>query len=185
MGILKEIESDRLIIRKFKAEDWKDLYEYFSDENVLKFEPYEPFTEEKSKAEAISRAENEAFRAVCLKESGKVIGNLYFGKRDFGTYELGYLFNTNYWHRGYASESARSFMDYAFKELKVRRIIAMCDPKNEPSWRLLERLHLRREGHLLQELYFKTDANNQPIWKDTYEYAILASEWEKLSKPNL
>jgi RimJ/RimL family protein N-acetyltransferase len=39
---------------------------------------------------------------------------------------------------------------------------------------------MRREGHLLQEIYFKTDANNQPIWKDTYEYAILATEWETL-----
>lgn len=71
-------------------------------------------------------------------------------------------------------------MNYAFKEWKVRRIIATCNPKNEPSWRLLERLNMRREGHLRKNIYFKANNNNEPIWQDTYEYAILASEWEKI-----
>jgi RimJ/RimL family protein N-acetyltransferase len=177
MGFQNEILSERLIIRRFRPEDWKDMHEYLSDENIVRFEPYETFCEEESKEEAILRAKNDAFFAVCLKESGKVIGNLYFEKQEYETYEIGYVFNARYWHKGYATESARALMNYAFKELKVRRIVANCDPLNELSWRLLERLDMRREGHLLQDVYFKTDANNQPIWKDTYKYAILASEW--------
>lgn len=177
MGLSNEIVSERLIIRKFRAEDWKDIHEYLSDKKVIQFEPYEPFSENESKEEAIRRAENKAFLAVCLKESGKVIGNLYFAKQDYETYELGYVFNSNYWHNGYATESVKALMKYAFIEWKVRRIIAMCNPKNELSWRLLERLNMRREGHLHQNIYFKTDVNKQPIWQDTYEYAILASEW--------
>lgn len=176
MGLLNEIVSERLIIRKFMADDWKDIHEYISDEKVVKFEPYEPFSEEESKEEAICRARDEAFIAVCLKESGKVIGNLYFGKRDYETYELGYLFNANYWHNGYATESVKALINYAFKEMKVRRIIAMCNPENEVSWRLLERVNMRREGHLRQNIYFKVTVNKEPIWQDTYEYAILASE---------
>lgn len=62
------------------------------------------------------------------------------------------------------------------KELNARRIIAMCSPKNDSSWKLLERLKMRREGLLLKNVYFKTDENNKPIWLDTYEYAILVSE---------
>lgn len=182
MGFIKEIVSERLIIRKFRAEDWKDMHDYLSDENVVQFEPYETFSEEESKEEAILRAENEAFLAVCLKETGKVIGNLYFEKQDYGTYELGYVFNANYWHNGYAAESAKALMDYAFKERKVRRIIAMCNPRNQLSWRLLERLNMRREGHLRQNIYFKTDVNNEPIWQDSYQYAILASEWQENKK---
>lgn len=96
MKLSHEIVSERLIIRRFKADDWKDIHEYLSDEKVVYFEPYEPFSEEESKEEAIYRAKDEAFIAVCLKESGKVIGNLYFGKRDYETYELGYVFNSNY-----------------------------------------------------------------------------------------
>ena len=53
----------------------------------------------------------------------------------------------------------------------------MCNPKNERSWKLLERLHMRREGLLLQNIYFETDRNGAPIWLDTYEYAILKEEW--------
>ncbi|OOM81047.1 hypothetical protein CLPUN_12070 [Clostridium puniceum] len=68
-------------------------------------------------------------------------------------------------------------MEYAFKELNVRRIIARCDPKNPPSWKLLERLKMRREGHLRQNIYFFKDEKDEPIWKDTYEYGILKSEW--------
>jgi hypothetical protein len=42
---LHEIETDRIVIRKFTPEDWKDLYDYLSDATVVKFEPYDTFTE--------------------------------------------------------------------------------------------------------------------------------------------
>lgn len=174
---MKEIETERLVIRRFKSNDWKDFYEYFSNEEVLKFEPYKPFSEEETKKEAIRRTTDPAFWAVCLKENNKLIGNLYFAERNFDTWELGYVFNLNYWGNGYAIESCKALMNYAFKELKVRRIIAKCDPKNPNSWKLLERLKMRREGHLKESVYFFKDENNNPIWKDTYEYGILEKEW--------
>ncbi|MBD7913186.1 MULTISPECIES: GNAT family N-acetyltransferase [Clostridium] len=177
MSIFKEIETKRLIIRRFREEDWKDIYEYLSDEKVVYYEPYEAFTVQESKEEAISRAGSEEFIAVCLKETGKVIGNFYFGKREYDTYELGYVFNSSYWHKGYATESAKAFMNFVFKELKVRRIIAMCNPENELSWKLLERLNLIREGYLRKNIYFKINANNEPIWQDTYEYGILRESY--------
>lgn len=175
----QHIETDRLIIRKFREDDWRDLYEYLSDEQVVLFEPYDVYTEEACKEEAAYRANSKSFWAVCLKETGKLIGNIYFEKQDFDTWELGYVFNTKFQKQGYATESAERIIDYAFKELNARRVIAMCNPKNEPSWKLLERLKMRREGHLLKNIYFKTDERNNPIWQDTYEYAILASEWNR------
>lgn len=176
MRVFNEIKTERLLIRRFKADDWKDIHEYLSDENVVYYEPYEPFTEEESKEEAICRAKNEAFFAVCLKENGKIIGNLYFGKAEYETYELGYVFNSNYWNKGYATESAKALLNYAFSEWKVRKVIAMCNPENKASWRLLERLNMIREGHLRKNIYFKTDEYNMPIWQDTYEYGILREE---------
>lgn len=106
-----------------------------------------------------------------------MIGNLYLCKGDFDTWELGYVFNSKFQGKGYATESAKALIDYAFAQLEARRIIAMCDPKNTSSWHLLERLQMSREGTLLQNIYFKSDCNGNPIWKDTYEYAILKSEW--------
>jgi RimJ/RimL family protein N-acetyltransferase len=174
---MRQLTSQRLLIRSFTKNDWKDLYEYLSDERVIRYEPYEVFSEEQCKHEAIQRSKNDAFLAVCLKDTNKVIGNLYFSEQEFDTWEIGYVFNHNYQGAGYATESAREVLREAFDQLGARRIIAMCDPENKASWRLLERLGMRREGHLLKNIYFKKDSLGNPIWKDTYEYAILEEEW--------
>lgn len=166
-----------LIIRRFKEDDWKDLYEYLSDEEVVKFEPYDTFSEEKAKKEALSRSKKDMFFAVALKESGKVIGNLTFCKEEFDTWELGYVFNRNYQGKGYATEGAKALVEYGFNNLGARRIIAMCSPENISSWKLMERLNMRRESLHLQNVYFKKDLEGNPIWLDTYEYAILRSEY--------
>lgn len=180
MGIeMENIITDRLIIRKFEKNDWHDLYEYLSDKEIVKYEPYDVYSENQAKEEAVRRSKDESFYAVCLKENGKLIGNLYLCKGAFDTWELGYVFNRKYQGKGYATESAKALLDYAFKHLGARRIIAMCSRENERSWKLLERLHMRREGLLLQNIYFKTDSNGMPVWLDTYEYAILKEEWCK------
>lgn len=177
MGIL---ETERLILRKFSPNDWKDLYEYLSQETVVKYEPYNIYTEEQCKEEAIYRSKEDAFWAVCLKENNKLIGNLYFQQqepKEFATWEIGYVFNPIYYGKGYAAESCKKVSDYAFNKLKAHRIIAMCNPENIASWKLLERLNMRREGYLQKNVFFKYDGERKPIWNDTYEYAVLADEW--------
>lgn len=176
---MKTIVTDRLIIRKFEQSDWQDMYEYLSDKETVAFEPYDIYSEAQTKEEAARRSDDESFYAVCLKGSEKLIGNLYLGKEDYNTWELGYVFNRKYQGRGYATEGAKALLGHAFTHLGARRIIAMCNPKNDHSWKLLERLHMRREGLLLQNIYFKTDSNGDPVWLDTFEYAILRPEWSQ------
>lgn len=179
------IETNRLIIRRFLSSDWNDLYEYLSDSNVVKYEPYDIFTEDECKIEATNRSKNDAFWAVCLKGTEKMIGNIYFEQLQpeiFLTWELGYVFNANYQGKGYATESCSAIISYAIECMNVRRIIAKCNPNNTHSWRLLERLKLRREGHLLKTGYFKCDFQGNPLWHDTFEYAILDEEWKVLTK---
>ena len=48
------------------------------------------------------------------------------------------------------------------------RVYAECDPRNERSWKLLEKAGMRREAHFRQNIYFRRDANGDPVWKDTY-----------------
>lgn len=180
---MEEIVTDRLVIRTFKSNDWLDLYEYLSDEEVVKFEPYDTFSEKQAIEEAMRRSQDESFYAVCLKEKNrdedhqKLIGNLYFAKGEFDTWELGYVFNRKYQGQGYATESAKALLEYAFTNLGARRVIAHCSPQNEPSWKLLERLKMRREGLFLQNVYFKRNHDDEPIWLDSYQYAILKTEW--------
>ena len=171
------METERLLIRRFKPDDWQDLFEYLSQEAVVKYEPYEVFTEEASKQEVVKRAGDNSFWAVCLKNSGKLIGNIYLSKRDFDTWELGYVFNENYHRKGYATEAARALLNDVYRNHNARRVVAMCNPLNQSSWKLLERLKFRREGHLLKNIYFKKNQNDEPLWADTYEYAMLCDEW--------
>lgn len=174
------METERLIIRKFKGNDWKDLYEYLSQESVVKYEPYEVYTEDASKQEAINRSENDAFWAVCLKENNKLIGNIYFqqqGPKEFLTWEIGYVFNPLYYGQGYATEASKRILQYGFEQLGAHRIMAKCNPENSPSSKLLERLLMRREGHFKKPAYFKKTINGKAIWHDCYQYAMLEEEW--------
>ena len=174
---MDDLKTERLILRNFTEADGQDLYEYLSDAEVVKFEPYRPFLKDAAYEEAKRRAGDKRFLAVCL-QNGKLIGNLYFAQGEFDTWEVGYVFNKDYWGKGYATESLKALMQFAFSHLSARRIIAKCDPLNPNSWRLLERVGMRREGTLLQNVYFSVDENNAPIWKDTYEYAMLKTEFK-------
>lgn len=53
----------------------------------------------------------------------------------------------------------------------------MCNPQNQSSWKLLERLGFRREGTLIRNIYFFCDEAGEPLWQDTYEYGMLKEEW--------
>lgn len=177
---MKILETERLILRSFRAEDGEALHAYLSREEVVRFEPYEVYDEASSKAEAVRRADDPAFWAVCMKDSGRLIGNLYFQQQnppEFHTWELGYVFNSDFHGHGYAEEACRELLSYGFGTLGIRRVTAHCDPENHPSWRLLERLKLRREGYMQQTGYFKHDTEGNPKWHDTYAYGLLASEW--------
>ncbi len=175
-----ELYTDRLLIRRFNPNDWQELYAYLSQPSVVKYEPYDVCTEDECKHIAKGRSENPAFWAVCLRDSGKLIGNLYFQQqafKDIKTWDLGYVFHPTYHGMGYATEACKKIINYGFTVLHAHRIVAKCNPKNEPSWHLLERLHMRREAHLKQSIFFKYDTAGNPIWNDTYIYAMLATEW--------
>ena len=150
----------------------QDLYEYLSDETVVRFEPYRPMDMNEVKGNLNRRISTDEMIAVECKSDHKLIGNVYLGKRDCSVLELGYVFNRRYWGQGYAAESCTALIRRAFSE-GVHRIYAECDPCNAASWRLLERLGFAREAHFRQNVYFRKDADGNPVWKDTYVYALL------------
>jgi RimJ/RimL family protein N-acetyltransferase len=157
------------------------LYDYLSDEEVVRFEPYGVFTEEECQRSAERRSSQDCFFAVSLKDTDRLIGHVYFAQEEppeWLTWELGYVFNRRFQGQGYATEACRAVCQYAFADMGVRRIIARCDTQNAPSWRLLERLRFRREGHLRENASFRQDEAGRPIWKDAYKYAMLAHEWD-------
>ena len=165
-------ETERLILRKYTKDDLQDLFEYLSDMKVVEYEPYKPMTIEETKENLEWRIGTDEMIAVELKSNQKMIGNVYMGKRDFESLEIGYVFNRNYWGNGYAVESCKALIEGAFSK-GIHRIYAECDPNNISSWRLLEILGFQREAHFRKNVYFWKDENGKAIWKDTYVYAKL------------
>ncbi|MEK3833821.1 MULTISPECIES: GNAT family N-acetyltransferase [unclassified Paenibacillus] len=177
------LETERLIVRGFSENDWSDLHEYLSLEQVLKYEPGGVSGEEECKNMARERAEGDCFWAVSLKETNKMIGHVYFGQQEpaeFKTWMIGYIFNPDFYGKGYATEACQRVLEYGFEELGIHRVVAMCNPENASSWRLLERLNMRREGHFKKKAFFKRTDDGQPVWHDAYQYAILNEEWSSI-----
>lgn len=164
--------TERLTVRKFVPDDHNDLADILTDSEVTYFEPYETFTREACVQEAINFSESNEFYAVEL--NGKVIGKIYFSDKGFGSYEIGYTFNNAYQGKGFATESIKGMIEYAFTTLGVRRILAQIDTRNEKSIRLVERIGMRKEAEY-KELYPRKENNN--IYNDFYVYAILKKEF--------
>ncbi|MGN1105506.1 MAG: GNAT family N-acetyltransferase [Huintestinicola sp.] len=169
------LETERLILRRYTEDDLIDLYEYLSDDEVVRFEPYKAMSLEETKANLEWRIGTDEMIAVELKSEHKMIGNIYLGKRDFNSLEIGYVFNRKYWGKGYAKEGCEAIIKSSF-ENGIHRIFAECDPENTSSWGLLEALGFDREAHLKKNVYFWTNEQGEPIWKDTYIYGKLGSD---------
>lgn len=166
------IQTDRLILRKHCKDDLQDLFEYLSDAEVVRYEPYPPMSLAQVAQELDERMAADEMIAVVLKATGKLIGNVYLGKRSFESLEIGYVFHKQYWGQGYARESCDALIKRAFSE-GVHRIYAECDPCNSRSWRLLESLGFVREAHFHQNVYFWKDDKGNPVWKDTFVYSLV------------
>ena len=167
-----KIETEKLIIRNFELKDEKDLCEYMLQRINTKFESYPDFTQEKAKEEIVFRSKSDEFFAIELKEIHKVIGNIYLGKRDFNTRELGYVLNENYQNKGYGSRASKAMIEFAFKR-GVHRIYAECTPQNTCSWKVMDKIGLTREAYFKKNVSFHTDDKGNPIYWDTYVYAAL------------
>jgi RimJ/RimL family protein N-acetyltransferase len=86
--------------------------------------------------------------------------------------ELGWVLDPTYTGHGYATEAVRELLRYCFQDLGVRRVIANCFLDNDTSWRLMERVGMRRELHAVRESLHRSGR-----WLDTVGYAVLDEEW--------
>lgn len=88
--------------------------------------------------------------------------------------ELGWVLDPAHTGRGYATEAVRELLRYCFEDLGVRRVTANCFLDNDTSWRLMERVGMRRELHAVRE-----SLHRYGRWLDTVGYAILGEEWSR------
>lgn len=86
--------------------------------------------------------------------------------------ELGWVLDPRFAGRGYATEAVQALLRVCFEDLGVRRVVANCFLDNASSWRLMERVGMRKETHSVAESLHR---NGQ--WLDTVSYALLKDEW--------
>jgi RimJ/RimL family protein N-acetyltransferase len=170
----RRLETSRLILRPIEVADWPAIHQYMRDRTVTRWLPEGPLDE--AQAQAFARKHSGRYpRAVAVveRDGGQLIGHTpfhpWFGR---ATHEIGWVISPKHQGRGYATEAARALMDFAFRTLRCHRVIATCQPENVASWRVMEKLGMRREAHFRQGLYRETGE-----WWDEYFYALLADEY--------
>ena len=169
------METKRLLIRHVEITDIDDMNEYLSSEEVMKYE-HAPMTREQNFKHLESIIPSKRFYAVLLKESMKMIGQIYVGKttpETFNEYNVGYIFNPDYQRKGYCTEATIALCKYAFSELKAHRLTAKCNPDNIASWKVMEKVGFTREGLLRDRVALRFDAKGNPIYVDELVYGML------------
>lgn len=176
------VRTDRLSLRRATAEDleatWRfrrlpEVHEWLSAATT---DPY-VYREEFLRPQRLATL-------LVIELDGRVIGDLMLRVEDAWAQreaaelarntqaELGWCLDPAYAGQGLATEAVRALVDVAFGPLGLRRVYAQCFADNEPSWRLMERLGMRREEHTVRESLHRTRG-----WLDGLSYALLAEEW--------
>jgi RimJ/RimL family protein N-acetyltransferase len=180
------IETERLILRPFTPDDAADVYEYLKSPAVNCFACMKLDSLDEAKTEMEKRLDDDLYLAIALKESGKVIGEI-FGHPEgtapedetMDTFSPCWMLNHDYQGKGYAYEAAHAYFDYLFREKGIRRIYAYTEDYNVSSQRLCEKLGMRREGLFMEFVSFVSNPDGTPHYENTMQYAILKKEWRR------
>jgi RimJ/RimL family protein N-acetyltransferase len=183
------IRTERLVLRLMTEADVEDIHSYQSREDVCRYLLFEPRTREEVAEKVAAHA-----RATTLEKDGdylqlalelpatpdapsRVIGDSYFtiSSLENSRAEIGWTLHPDFAGHGYAAEAARAVLDIAFRTIRLHRVYAELDPRNDASIALCKRLGMREEAFFVKDLWFKGD------WADTGIYAILRDEWEATS----
>ncbi|MCL2409114.1 MAG: GNAT family N-acetyltransferase [Oscillospiraceae bacterium] len=180
---MKTLETARLILRKFAEDDFADVHSYASCVENVVYMPFGPNTEEHTRnyiSLAIKQADENPITnypyAVVYKETRKLIGGggiNFKGEKDQA--EVGWLIHRDYWNSGLGSELGRELLRFGFEELGMHRLIARCDAENVASYKVMEKLGMRREGLFIESRPAHKLSDKQ--YGDELIYAILKREW--------
>ena len=175
------VETERLLLRPFAAGDFDAVFAMQSRPDVARYLYWEARTEAEVRAAlerkiggVAIRSEGDAlFLAAVLKTTDEVVGDvvLEYVSREHRTGEIGYIVHPDHQGHGYATEAVAVLLRLAFDELDLHRVIGRVEARNAPSARVLEKLGMRQEAHLVENEYVKGE------WQSELVYAMLDREW--------
>jgi RimJ/RimL family protein N-acetyltransferase len=175
------IETARLLLRPFTPDDFDDLLDIQSRPDVARYlywRPREPEEVEQSLAAkmAMTALEDDGdgiSLAATLRSTGELVGDasLRWVSREHRQGEIGFIVHPDHQGRRFATEMAVAMLGLGFDGLDLHRIVGRCDARNAASARVMERLGMRREAHLVENELIKGE------WTDELVYAMLQTEW--------
>jgi len=177
----KVIRTDNLLLRKIIIDDAKDMFEIFSDKEVLKYYDLLPHKAISETVEFIKLL-NEWYEnrkgirwGIIKKDENKLVGTCGFHHFDeeFKRAEIGYELNKNYWKNGIMKEALKEIIEVGFDFMNLNRIEGIVDNENEASKIILIKLGFKFEGCLRKRFYFNEE------FRDEHYYGLLKSEWTK------
>ena len=173
-----EIRTERLLLREFTPEDHEETHKHTSNQQVVKFMDWGPYTEEETHQFINRRITEQTTNPrpkykLALTYDDRIIGGCGITITSHESRQGALLFYMlpEYWGQGIATETAEALLDYGFNELKLHRIFATVDPENTASWKVLEKTGMRREAHLREERRIRGE------YRDRYIYSILKQEY--------
>ena len=175
------IATERMILRPFAPGDLDALVAIHGDERVVRYLPWgvrdraelAGVLEEKARRTRVEREGDGLNLAGVDAETGDLVADLSLMWRsaEHRQGEVGYILHPAHEGHGYATEGARAMLALGFDGLGLHRIYGRIDARNDASARVLERLGMRREAHLVENEHLKGE------WTDEVVYALLAREW--------
>ncbi|HQU84189.1 MAG TPA: GNAT family N-acetyltransferase [Pyrinomonadaceae bacterium] len=143
------LETNRLFLRRMNETDADYVFAMRSDEEIMRF--IRPIQTQKKETESwikliSSRWETEkiGFCAIIEKETKSFAGWCGLWRlNETGETEIGYALLKEFWGKGYAVEAANAFLKYGFEELKREKIVAVADPDNQNSRRVMENVGMK------------------------------------------
>jgi RimJ/RimL family protein N-acetyltransferase len=174
------IDTARLVVRRFAPGDWKDLLELTADEEIFRYTEGRPLEEDEvlrwleSEAHVKLTTPGQAFYlAIETREPVKLIGYISLSLTDPQPLQakLSIYVNRKFQRQGFALEAMDGLMGFCFEGIRLHRVSASCDSRNEAALRLFEKLGLRREGEFIKDSLLHGE------WANTVCYAALAEEY--------
>jgi RimJ/RimL family protein N-acetyltransferase len=152
--ITMQLQTQRLILRPFRADDLDPLAELMANPDFMRFS-LAPYTREQTQA-ILQKflSGNEAGLpspfAVILRGNPAVLGYCGFLHHPEvpDDVEIGYRLDSAYWNCGLITEAARAVRDHAFIDLKLPRVISLVHPDNIPSRRVAEKIGMTVEKQI-------------------------------------
>ena len=177
-----ELRTPRLLLRELGMADLDAVHAYASDPDVTRYMTWGPNTQEDTRSflefatsAAIANPRLVYELGIIESATDRLVGACGLHSSDDGQAMLGYCLHQDVWGLGYGTEAARAQLEFAFEQLGVHRAWAGTDPSNAASARILEKLGMRLEGHLHENVHVRSE------WRDTLVFAMLDREWMHLN----